>query len=96
LWNEIRSAGGVGIPRLDLRSYGVIGLAVMPAGAGTMNGQLTIGIHYAYEFTNGRLTTARATGPDADLVLEVIARDEYYCETVERFSLLEATGRGLP
>jgi hypothetical protein len=45
-----------------------------------------------YEFVEGSLVEARAVGLNADLVLEVIGRDQYRCETVERMSVLEAMG----
>ena len=47
---------------------------------------------YRYEFVDGHLEGARAFGPDADIVFEVIARDKYHCETNARTSLLEALG----
>lgn len=90
LWDEVLSAGGVELPRLDLRTYGDVGLTVSSFSVIPMDGQA--GNEYRYEFAEGSLVEARALGLSADLVLEVIGRDEYRCETVERLSVLEAMG----
>jgi hypothetical protein len=92
LWDEVRSAGGMGLPRIDPRSYGDLNLKVIPANPVLMGGQPEPGIDYSYRFSNGQLTEARAIGLGVDLVLEVIAQDKYRCETVERLSVLDAMG----
>ena len=100
LWAQMRSAGGIALKRINDRAYGDITLSVSPnpaghspvgrgasrgRGAGSSSQPTT---RYRYDFVDGQLTGARAFGPDADLVLEVVARDKYHCETVERISLL--------
>ena len=91
LWDEVRSAGGMELPRLDSRTYGDLNLEVMPFIPVPREGQ-GVGVNYLYEFTEGSLAEARAVGLEADLVLEVVARDGCRCETVERVSVLEAMG----
>jgi hypothetical protein len=90
LWDEVKAAGGVALPRLDPRSYGDIRLAVISAGVFPSSGPFPVGVQYAYEFTNSRLVEATAQGPDADLVVEVLAWDKYRCESVETISVLGA------
>jgi hypothetical protein len=90
LWDEVRSAGRVELPRLDSRSYGDFNLTVGRAGIVPIGGPTEIATHYSYEISNGRLRAASALGPDVDFIVEVVGRDEYRCETVERVSVLEA------
>ncbi len=100
LWEEIRSAAGIDLPRLDDRRYGEMRLSVLadpegPVGqaaprgsptpaAGRGTGDTGAPLRYRYEFEAGRLVEARAWGPGTALVFAASAMDPDGCETETR------------
>ena len=82
VWEEAIDTGGFPLTPLDTTHYGPVALSL-----GRIPDRPTVAMKdfgersgFRYEFTDGRIVSARASGNEADLQVGVSARDDIGCE----------------
>ena len=80
LWDSIEGSGGIPVPALDARRYGPLELSLEGRGQPGASRHRTGARDYRFEITQGRLSSASASGIGTDILFESIATASSGCE----------------